>query len=69
MLEGEGVGVVVRDFTKAELTRAAEKALALANDASVRTHCVEVARRDFDLQTVGGKRYANVYGRLAGRNC
>ncbi len=65
LLESEGVGVVVRGFTVAELTRAAERAHALANDASVRIHCIEVARRDFDLHTVGGKRYANVYGRLA----
>ncbi len=67
-LESEGVGVVVRDFTAAEFARAAEVAHALANDASVRKHCVEVARRHFDLQAVGGKRYANVYSRLANMN-
>lgn len=65
LLESEGVGVVVREFTAAELMRAAERAQTLANDAKVRTHCIEVARRHFDLHTVGGKGYANVYGRLA----
>ncbi len=68
LLERERVGVVVRDFTTAEFARAAEVAHALANDASVRAHCVEVARRYFDLQEVGGKGYANVYSRIANMN-
>jgi glycosyltransferase involved in cell wall biosynthesis len=68
LLERERVGVVLRDFTAAEFERAAEAAHALANDASVPTRCVQLARRYFDLQTVGGKGYANVYGRLANRN-
>jgi glycosyltransferase involved in cell wall biosynthesis len=65
LLEREGVGVVVRDFTAAEFARAAEVAQALANDASVPARCIAVARRHFDLQTVGGTGYANVYRRLA----
>lgn len=64
LLEREQVGVVVRDFTAAEFARAAEAAYALANDASLPVRAVEVARRHFDLQTVGGKGYANVYSRL-----
>lgn len=68
LLERERVGVVVRDFTAAEFERVAEIAHALANDASVRTHCVEVAQRHFDLQAVGGKGYANVYSRIANMN-
>lgn len=68
LLERERVGVVVRDFTSAEFARAAEAAHGLANDASVRTHCVEIARRHFDLQAVGGKGYANVYSRIANMN-
>jgi glycosyltransferase involved in cell wall biosynthesis len=67
LLEPEGVGVVVRDFTVAEFARAAEAALALANDASLPARCVEVARRYFDLHAVGGKGYANVYSHLTGR--
>lgn len=68
LLERERVGVVVRDFTTAEFARAAEVAHALANDASVPPHCVEVARLHFDLKAVGGKRYANVYSRMANMN-
>lgn len=65
LLERERVGVVVRDFTAAEFARAADAAYALANDASLSARAVEVARRYFDLQTVGGQGYANVYGRLS----
>ena len=65
LLEKEGVGVIVRDFNPAEFARAAEVGLALAEDPGVRTHCVAVARLHFDLQSVGGKGYANVYSRLA----
>ena len=64
LLERERVGVVVRDFTDAEFARAADAAYALANDASLSARAVAVARSYFDLQTVGGKGYANVYSRL-----
>ena len=64
LLESEGVGVVVRDFSAGELARAADVASVLASDASVRNHCVEVARRHFDLEAVGGNGYANVYSRI-----
>lgn len=64
LLEKENVGVVVREFTTEAYARAAEQALALAEDERVRARCVEVARRHFDLQSVGGRRYQNVYRRL-----
>lgn len=68
LLETERVGVVVRDFTAAELARTAEVAQVLASDAGVSEHCVEVAMRHFDLQRVGAKGYRNVYRRIAARN-
>ena len=65
LLEVNSVGVVVRDFFATELARAADAALALANDARTRRRCVEVGRVHFDLHTVGGNRYSNVYRRIA----
>jgi glycosyltransferase involved in cell wall biosynthesis len=65
LLETERVGVVVRDFSTAEFARAADVAQTMADDASMRTHCIEVARRHFDLHTVGAHGYANVYRRIA----
>ncbi len=65
LLRTESVGVVVRDFTSAEFGRAADAALALAGDPQTQPHCIEIARRHFDLQSVGGTRYMNVYKRIA----
>ena len=64
LLENERVGVVIEDFTPNELARAAEAALKLAKDVDVRARCVEVARRNFDLNTVGAEGYLNVYRRI-----
>ncbi|HEU4593740.1 MAG TPA: glycosyltransferase, partial [Pyrinomonadaceae bacterium] len=65
LLEGERVGVVVRSFTPEELARSAQAALTLAAEPGVRERCIAVARRHFDLRTVGGERYANIYRRIA----
>jgi len=65
LLQTKSVGIVVSDFTAAELTRAADAALALAGDACTPARCVEVGRTQFDLHTVGGNRYVNVYRRIA----
>ncbi|MDQ5835656.1 MAG: glycosyltransferase family 4 protein [Acidobacteriota bacterium] len=58
------VGVLVRDFDEESLARAAEEALRLADDPVVAARCVETAREVFDLRSVGGRRYLNVYRRL-----
>jgi glycosyltransferase involved in cell wall biosynthesis len=58
------VGVLVTDFDEESFARAAEEALRLADDPTVAARCVETAREFFDLETVGGRRYLNVYRRL-----
>lgn len=65
LLESEGVGVVVRDFTAKEFERTVERALQLAADSQMRTRYIEVARRHFDIKTIGANGYANVYRRIA----
>jgi glycosyltransferase involved in cell wall biosynthesis len=65
LLQTESVGVVVRHFTGVEFARAAEAALALAGDASTADRCIKAGRVHFDLHTVGGKGYVNVYRRIA----
>lgn len=65
LLENEGVGVIVRDFTPKEFERTVARALQLAGESDVRRRCVEVASRHFDLKTIGAQGYANVYRRLA----
>jgi glycosyltransferase involved in cell wall biosynthesis len=58
------VGVLVGDFDEESLACAAEEALRLADDPVVAARCVETAREFFDLRSVGGRRYLNVYRRL-----
>ncbi|HEX6730535.1 MAG TPA: glycosyltransferase [Pyrinomonadaceae bacterium] len=64
LLERERVGVVIKDFTPAELARAARAAYDVSRDVDVRERCVDVARRYFDLKTVGAQGYLNVYRRI-----
>jgi glycosyltransferase involved in cell wall biosynthesis len=64
LIEGENLGVVVRSFTAEEYARAAERALALADEPDGRRRFVEAARRHFDLERVGRDGYANVYRRI-----
>ncbi|HXL80440.1 MAG TPA: glycosyltransferase family 4 protein [Pyrinomonadaceae bacterium] len=64
LLKSERVGVVVNNFTVEEFERAALRALQLASENNVRARCLEVARRCFDVETIGANGYANVYRRL-----
>jgi glycosyltransferase involved in cell wall biosynthesis len=65
LVKRERVGIVLRDFQEATYRGAATKALALAEDADVGARCRRVARERFDLKTVGGQSYVNVYRRLS----
>jgi glycosyltransferase involved in cell wall biosynthesis len=64
LVEREQVGVVLRSFDDHAYQTAAAQALVLAEDGGVRARCRRVARAYFDLQTIGGERYVNVYRRL-----
>lgn len=64
LVERERLGVVLRDFNHDSYETAAVKALALAEDDEVRARCRRLAREYFDLETVGGPRYIQVYQRL-----
>ena len=64
LLERERVGVLVREFDAEAYARAAQEALRLCEEPGASSRCVEVARKYFDLETVGGRRYLDVYRRL-----
>ncbi len=64
LVERERVGVIVRNFDASAYQAAAEQALTLVNELTVNERCRRVARQFFDLHTVGGQRYVNVYRRL-----
>jgi glycosyltransferase involved in cell wall biosynthesis len=67
LVEREKVGVVLRHFDNDAYQKAADEALLCAQDPDIRRRCRRVARVYFDLQTVGGERYVNVYRRLTER--
>lgn len=67
LVEGKQVGIILREFDDGAYQVAADEALLLAQDPEIRERCRRVARLYFDLQTVGGQRYVNVYRRLAER--
>jgi len=61
LIERERVGTLVHEFDDESYARAAEEALRLAEEPSVAARSVETARKFFDLETVGGRLYRNVY--------
>jgi glycosyltransferase involved in cell wall biosynthesis len=64
LLEAERVGVIVRELDAAGLAAAAERALALVAEPGIGERCKAIARKQFDLVSVGGARYRNVYRRI-----
>jgi glycosyltransferase involved in cell wall biosynthesis len=64
ILQDERVGVIVDEFSPAAYARALAAMHELRADATLSDRCREVARRRFDLQTVGGGGYGRVYRAL-----
>ena len=67
VLEGEGVGVVLRDFTAEAEARAVRRLAELAGQPDVRRRCADVAQRMFSLDQAAD-RYDNLYRSLNGRH-
>ena len=63
VLEGEGVGVALKSFDEAALTKGLKDLLQLAADPATRARCVAAAQKHFSLDE-GVRRYAAVYGEL-----
>ena len=64
LLAREHVGVLLEEFDAKAYAHAAEQALQLLFEPQIRERCLAAARRNFDLITVGGPRYYDVYNRL-----
>lgn len=64
ILENHGVGVIIDDLTGDGLDSAAGKLAGLMQDPELAGRCRRVARDYFDLETVGGARYREVYRRI-----
>jgi len=64
LITREQVGVVVSGFSPETLAAAAAQAVSLYGDPDLRARCARVARQYFDLHSVGGAGYRNVYRQL-----
>ena len=65
LLSSEQVGCIVAEFDNEAYARAINEILSLVEGEGVRERCRAVAQRHFDLSGVGGKRYIDVYQRIA----
>ena len=64
MLEGEGAGVALREFTSAERIRAIDRLLAMADDPATPARCRSVALKHFSVAE-GAEAYRAIYRELA----
>jgi glycosyltransferase involved in cell wall biosynthesis len=60
------IGALVTEFTEENYSQAIDKIDQLASDPNVRTTARSVAKQLFDLESVGGVKYAALYERVLG---
>jgi glycosyltransferase involved in cell wall biosynthesis len=65
LLQSERVGLIVRSFDDASLAEAAAQAVMLTEDPQTEARCRKAAADYFDLSEIGGKRYQELYERIA----
>lgn len=65
VIEGDRVGVVLRDFDDESLMRALREVEALRAEGGLAERARESAERRFDIERVGGAKYRRLYARLA----
>jgi glycogen synthase len=63
ILETEGAGVALREFTPAERSRAVDRLLAMAADSGTPDHCRKVALAHFSVGD-GAEHYRAIYREL-----
>ena len=63
ILEGEGVGVILHEFSSGAVSAAASRLLALCSESEIKDRCVEVAHRYFSLAQ-GVESYRRIYDSL-----
>jgi len=67
LIEGERVGVLVRDFTPDAYRQGLTELETLSAEGGIPERCRRSAWRRFDLATVGGEKYRQLYRRLLKR--
>jgi glycosyltransferase involved in cell wall biosynthesis len=66
VIEGDRVGVVIREFDDASFLRALEAVEALRREGNLAERSRASAERRFDIERVGGAKYRRLYRRLEG---
>jgi glycosyltransferase involved in cell wall biosynthesis len=64
VIEGDRVGVVLRDFDDESFARALGQVEALEAEGDLRARCRASAESRFDIERVGGRKYRRLYERL-----
>lgn len=68
LIEENKVGLILRDFSEADFTKALEKIDRLLKDENLREHCRRLANIEFNLDRVAGERYRQLYRRILGES-
>ncbi len=63
-IETDKIGVVIKDFNRKTYDEAFDQIKKLQNSIDMSAACQRSARKRFDLEKVGGKRYRSLYERL-----
>ena len=64
LLTKNRVGVIFNAFDDDSIRTAIEQMNALSEDSGLQARCMETAVREFDLNTIGGPRYAEIYAEM-----
>ena len=64
LLTKNRVGVIFDAFDDDSIRTAIEQMNALSEDSDLQARCMETAVREFDLDTIGGPRYAEIYAEM-----
>jgi glycosyltransferase involved in cell wall biosynthesis len=64
LIESERVGTCLENFSENEMAKAAKHVINLLNENEIKEKCIKVALKRFDLISIGGENYRNVYRRL-----
>jgi glycosyltransferase involved in cell wall biosynthesis len=65
IVRGEGIGVVVPEFSDAAYRDSARQLKSLLEDETLRARCLAAARKYFDLERIGWVRYRAIYDQMA----
>lgn len=63
-IEADGVGAIIEDFSPKSYTKALLEIEQLQQAGNLSERCQASARKNFDLEKVGGEKYRNFYRRL-----